>query len=873
MKLITDSPDYPSYHYEDECRMEAESITTSSDSLIKAAERWIRKLELHERNPGSSSLVNRDKMPVHNDTICNNISALTPQISFSNVSYQSRRLTFNHRRSHYPSNSCDNNNNEENVDVDDQNSDNQRIIIRDNVDLRHEKREKRDKRRGNVQNDDKMVTLYNWSVIVNCGKVFLEGFKTQDICPKLWQSSRIEQRIKRNIVRTASGTDYCLLGRMGEGRVKKRIPKGVAVKFGNGFPVNWKALLLGGNTNTKSGNVRYKKTDFNAELSKFEKSVDQIDPNSFLRTRSGRIVFPRLKHWENQYIKHRLDESTCLVINGVEKDIKNSAADSRLKYQNAMEKKDLRAGNTKKKDKTAELVPEKALEKVDRRQMVRINGQIQENTRENGPSGIYEGPATRTRSRVRHDYVGKQILPVKIKMPKHGQKSGKVVKDVQKIETTQENVVKCRQNEAKTQQNVKKIPEVVMMRIKTPEKKVNTRQNARKIPEVVLTRLKTSEKDMNTRHNVRNISELVITRITTVKTSEKEVKTPEKEVEIPEKEAKTPEKDAKTPEKDAKTPEKDAKTPEKEVKTRQNARKISKLVNTRLTTVKTPEKEAKALEKEAKTPEKEVKTRQNARKISELVNTLKTPEKEAKTRRKTTKTSPNRPKTPKKMTKKSKTPTKLKKTSLKLPKISQKGRKTQEKPVKSPPKVTKQSRETTNQPQKPAPMITARPGTISRQRQVLEAIRHNNENFEADFFTASDFNVGKMIKLPTRESVTDLESLSDSYSVVTPNARIPVPKPASRHRTPEPDSSFCQPLSDELFRRKEVDSYIHNRRKKGQGPHVHKRFRQEKSVEQATKNRKKSETKLTKHALQFDSSIDYENYRDDNDDSDFYFED
>lgn len=176
-------------------------------------------------------------------------------------------------------------------------------------------------------NTTKSFRLFDWFLTLVANDAAETGFK----CPQwiivegvsedgatLRQSSRIVDAFNRRILRSYSGSEYQLAGSMKRTKMTSKFSEKFISKFMEGFPLNWRTVLLQEMFPDAKG-VSTKKYQIKAETAKkHEKQPSaplkenpsergesaHVSPNTSTKiTRSGRISVRPLEFWNNEYRK------------------------------------------------------------------------------------------------------------------------------------------------------------------------------------------------------------------------------------------------------------------------------------------------------------------------------------------------------------------------------------------------------------------------------------------------------------------------------------------------------------------------------------------------------------------------------------------
>ncbi|XP_076806892.1 uncharacterized protein LOC143450299 [Clavelina lepadiformis] len=92
--------------------------------------------------------------------------------------------------------------------------------------------------------------LFNWAICVIHKCLYIEGFlKQTDGTYQLYRTSPVSEIINSNTVKTASGKEYCLIGRINQdASINSKLPLWMVKNFEFGFSSNWKEILHSYNT-------------------------------------------------------------------------------------------------------------------------------------------------------------------------------------------------------------------------------------------------------------------------------------------------------------------------------------------------------------------------------------------------------------------------------------------------------------------------------------------------------------------------------------------------------------------------------------------------------------------------------------------------
>ncbi|CAH1263950.1 MIS18BP1 [Branchiostoma lanceolatum] len=165
--------------------------------------------------------------------------------------------------------------------------------------------------------------LYDWFIkpMRNSTDIVVEGHRKQDPEHQYWHSTAIVKRMHSRMVVTGSGTMYKLRGLIDRAMVLEQgFPAKVAKAFKAGFPENWREVLEDSRNSTSEteGEQRSNKQETSVsqrghhkgrESLQSKKAVPNVPPRSMEtvlgslgRSRSGRVVKPRMAWWANQRV-------------------------------------------------------------------------------------------------------------------------------------------------------------------------------------------------------------------------------------------------------------------------------------------------------------------------------------------------------------------------------------------------------------------------------------------------------------------------------------------------------------------------------------------------------------------------------------------
>lgn len=158
------------------------------------------------------------------------------------------------------------------------------------------------------------IQLRDWILKLHNKELIVDGIRIDSKIP--WHSSCITERVSSNIVKTASGGTYVLVGKMSHYHTSS-FPSWFLKKFLFGFPEMWKEYLnkfLADNHGSGKNRQRnksapcepQKKRPSRKQIPKQLKSKDQVtsvssagnvQPHSAPVSRSGRVIKPPLEYW------------------------------------------------------------------------------------------------------------------------------------------------------------------------------------------------------------------------------------------------------------------------------------------------------------------------------------------------------------------------------------------------------------------------------------------------------------------------------------------------------------------------------------------------------------------------------------------------
>ncbi|KAF5892251.1 mis18-binding protein 1 isoform X1, partial [Clarias magur] len=157
------------------------------------------------------------------------------------------------------------------------------------------------------------IHLRNWVLKLHNKELIVDGIRLDNKIP--WHSSCITERVSSNIVKTASGGTYVLVGKMSH-YYNSSFPSWFMKKFLFGFPEMWKEYLKkflaengGSGKNRQRNNSApcepQKKRPSKKRISKQLRSKDMVtpvssadvQPHSAPVSRSGRLIKPPLEYW------------------------------------------------------------------------------------------------------------------------------------------------------------------------------------------------------------------------------------------------------------------------------------------------------------------------------------------------------------------------------------------------------------------------------------------------------------------------------------------------------------------------------------------------------------------------------------------------
>ncbi|XP_027029462.2 mis18-binding protein 1 isoform X6 [Tachysurus fulvidraco] len=148
-----------------------------------------------------------------------------------------------------------------------------------------------------------LIHLRDWILKLHNKELIVDGIRLDNKIP--WHSSCITERVSSNIVKTASGGTYVLVGKMSHYH-SSSFPQWFKKKFLSGFPEMWKEylnkLLM---DNERSGKNRQRissaptKQKCPAKQLKSTPvgSSGSVQPHSAPVSRSGRLIKPPLEYW------------------------------------------------------------------------------------------------------------------------------------------------------------------------------------------------------------------------------------------------------------------------------------------------------------------------------------------------------------------------------------------------------------------------------------------------------------------------------------------------------------------------------------------------------------------------------------------------
>ncbi|XP_058255463.1 mis18-binding protein 1 isoform X2 [Hemibagrus wyckioides] len=154
------------------------------------------------------------------------------------------------------------------------------------------------------------IHLRDWVLKLHNKELIVDGIRIDNKIP--WHSSCITERISSNVVKTASGGTYVLVGKMSHYH-SSSFPPWFMKKFLFGFPEMWKEYLNkflidneGSGKNRQRNNSspfdQQKKLPSKKQISKQHKSTPvsfagSEQPHSAPVSRSGRLIKPPLEYW------------------------------------------------------------------------------------------------------------------------------------------------------------------------------------------------------------------------------------------------------------------------------------------------------------------------------------------------------------------------------------------------------------------------------------------------------------------------------------------------------------------------------------------------------------------------------------------------
>ncbi|KAM9466157.1 mis18-binding protein 1 isoform 2-T2 [Clarias gariepinus] len=157
------------------------------------------------------------------------------------------------------------------------------------------------------------IHLRDWVLKLHNKELIVDGIRIDNKIP--WHSSCITERVSSNIVKTASGGTYVLVGKMSH-YYNSSFPSWFMKKFLFGFPEMWKEYLNkflaeneGSGKNRQRNNSApcepQKKRPSKKQISKQLRSKDMVtpvssagvQPHSAPVSRSGRLIKPPLEYW------------------------------------------------------------------------------------------------------------------------------------------------------------------------------------------------------------------------------------------------------------------------------------------------------------------------------------------------------------------------------------------------------------------------------------------------------------------------------------------------------------------------------------------------------------------------------------------------
>ncbi|XP_066279723.1 mis18-binding protein 1-like [Branchiostoma lanceolatum] len=165
--------------------------------------------------------------------------------------------------------------------------------------------------------------LYDWFIkpMRNSTDIVVEGHRKQDPEHQYWHSTAIVKRMHSRMVVTGSGTMYKLRGLIDRAMVLEQgFPAKVAKAFKAGFPENWREVLEDSRkgtsetegeqqSNKQQTSISQRDHHKRRESLQSKKAVPNVPPRSMEtvlgslgRSRSGRVVKPRMAWWANQRV-------------------------------------------------------------------------------------------------------------------------------------------------------------------------------------------------------------------------------------------------------------------------------------------------------------------------------------------------------------------------------------------------------------------------------------------------------------------------------------------------------------------------------------------------------------------------------------------
>ncbi|XP_060736266.1 mis18-binding protein 1 isoform X4 [Tachysurus vachellii] len=150
-----------------------------------------------------------------------------------------------------------------------------------------------------------MIHLRDWILKLHNKELIVDGIRIDNKIP--WHSSCITERVSSNIVKTASGGTYVLVGKMSHYH-RSSFPQWFSKKFLCGFPEMWKEYLNkflmdneGSGKNRQRNNSapsdQQKKWPAKQLKSTPVSSSCSVQPHSAPVSRSGRLIKPPLEYW------------------------------------------------------------------------------------------------------------------------------------------------------------------------------------------------------------------------------------------------------------------------------------------------------------------------------------------------------------------------------------------------------------------------------------------------------------------------------------------------------------------------------------------------------------------------------------------------